>query len=154
MKLQSMSLDHKNIFIKFLLFIVLLKIFFTVAVYLSYFFLREVIDAEKSLYFAISNVIVNSSMTLGLTTFLIIFYCFYARFNLINSCIKNNFVTHEDEVGKILKKKSSKALAKLLLKLADMHDKLVDATVDFRCFSFQMMNIVAGIEKTFKFLII
>lgn len=84
-------------------------------------------------------------MTFCLISFIVFLYCFYMRFNLINSCIKKNFATHEDEVGKISKKKSSKVLIKLVLKLADLHDFLVDGTTHLNtCFAFQMMNIIAG----------
>lgn len=82
---------------------------------------------------------------MALVTLLLFLYCFYARFNLINACIQKNFATHEDNVDEYAKKKASqKSSIKMVLKLADLHDSLVDATVEMnRCFSFQMMNTVA-----------
>jgi hypothetical protein len=146
---SMMSLDHRSIYITFLCIIVLFGLLLLLAVFLSYLFLREIIDGEKHFYFAISNIVVNFSMTMCLVTFFLILYCFYARFNLINSCIKKNFAMHENEVGHVSKKKLSKVLSKLILKLANVHDSLVDGTTALNhCFSFQMINIVASLFST------
>jgi hypothetical protein len=140
----SMSLDHKSFFIKFLIFFAIDTAVFSISVISSSYFLIGLIDDEKRNFFAFSNIIVHGFMTMVLMTFILLLHCFYIRFELINSCIKKNFATHEDDVDDFKKKKSLKVYQKLVLKLADLHDSLVDATVTLNhCFAFQMMNLVA-----------
>jgi hypothetical protein len=144
-----MSLGHKSFFMKFLAFLTLMVLIFIISNASTVYFLSGMIEDDKHVFFAFSNITINGFMTVVLITFLLLLYCFYIRFDLINSCIKNNFATHEDEVDEVQKKKSFKVYKKLVLKLADLHDSLVDATVQLnKCFSLQMMNLVAVIFCT------
>lgn len=150
MNTLSMSLDHKTIYTRVLTFIIVMGTVLASAVALSYYFLSSVVDVEKQLYFAVTNIVINGSMSLCLGCFLTFLYFFYIRFKLINQCIRNNFVTEaEDESGQVSKRKPSKIKKKIVMKLADMHDSLVDATSQLNyCFAFQTLNIVAGIFIT------
>lgn len=142
----SKSLDHKRFFMKFLAFFAFASATFTAAIILSYFFLRGTVDSKLYIFFALSNSSVNIFTTVVLITFLLLLYCFYVRFDLINSCLKKHFATHEDEVDETPKKRHSQVYINLVLKLADLHDSLVDATVQLnQCFAFQMMNLIAVI---------
>lgn len=141
------SIDHKRFFVIFSSFLAIMTVFCCVACFLTFYLLFAFLDPDKIFYIFISNVFTNCFTTMALVTLLLLLYCFYARFNLINACIHKNFATHEDDVEEFAKKKASqKSCIKIVLKLADLHDSLVDATIEMnRCFSFQMMNTVAVI---------
>lgn len=143
MRTLSMSIDHKRIFCMFLLLILSLSLAVFVFNFLTQYLFIVYIDPDKYTYYVISLMAVNGSTTMCLLTFILILYCFYARFDLINACLKENFRTQEEDVRRV--SKGGKALAATVMKLADLHDSLVDASVKMNhCFSFQMVTVVAG----------
>lgn len=136
-----MALDHRKIFKTFRALSIFISVLAFVFAFGTFFWLYGVVEQKKYNYFILTCLTCNGGTTMCLTTFILILYCFYVRFDLINSCIKQNFVTQEEDIGRS-PKESVKILSKLILKLADLHDNLVDNTnLTNYCFAFQMMNV-------------
>lgn len=144
MRTLSMEIEHKRIFYMFLTMISSLSLVLSASGWFSYYLFDRFIKNENNQWILTSYMCVNGSTTLCLVAFILIIYCFYIRFDLINNCIKENFKTHEDDFRRV-SSKGGKSLAKIVMTLADLHDNLVDTTVKMNyCFSFQMMTIVGG----------
>ena len=87
----------------------------------------------------------NGSLTISILLFNINLFFIYLRFELINSCIQKFFATREEDI-KIFRGTQKKDLSNIVMKLAGLHDNLVDVTVKMNsCFSTQMMNIIAAL---------
>jgi hypothetical protein len=143
-----MSVDHKRIFFMFFILLVTLSIFYVAFGCASFYIIFGLVEYEKFVLFVPSYLITYCNQTMCMLTFVLILYSVYIRFDLINLCIKQNFATQEEEMEKF-GKRSTKHLPQLVLKLADIHDSLVDITRTLNhCFSLQMMNVVAGLFVT------
>jgi len=104
-------------------------------------------DPLRAPYLIISYMTINGSMTTTLLTSAFLLYSIFIRFRLINDSIKKFFVTEEEDDLK--NPKSSEVLCKIVAKLADLHDTLVDIVGSFNyCFSFTLMHVVAGMFLT------
>jgi hypothetical protein len=113
----------------------------------SGYYLMKLIDPSIAFELILSYSIINASMTTSLLTISFILFAIYIRFELINSSIEKFFVTEEEDEQKALK--SSDVLCKIVAKLADEHDSLVDIVIGFNyCFSFQLMNDIAAMFLT------
>lgn len=140
----SMALNHRRVYILFIIMFTFLFIFSIVACLATFYVLHGVIDEDKFFKYVLSYFSCNCSMSICFVIFIFITYCFYVRFDLINLCIQRHFATQEEELENF-KKSSYEARSKLLLKLADLHDGLVDSTKNTNdCFAFQIMTVVAG----------
>ena len=136
-----MAIDHKRVLMTLYFIVPIVYILFFGLSIVSFYIFSGQFEREKVILFMITYVSSHGAMLLFFNVFLFINYLFYIRFNLINSCIKLNFTTGEDD----LKRPQDKHLSRIVMKLADLHDNLVDAVVKTNvCFSIQMMNIIAG----------
>lgn len=143
-----MSVDHKRVYFIFVFLLVILASLFCALVIGSSYILYGITEHQKYVLSLPSYFTVYSSQTMCLLTFILILYSVYIRFDLINLCIKKNFATQEEETESF-SKKNTKHLPNLVMKLADLHDSLVDITKLLNhCFAFQMMNVVAGLFLT------
>lgn len=139
-----MTIDHKKVFYMFIVILVSMSAVLVVFSAGTFYLFYGIIEREKFSFFILSYMICNGSMTMCLMTFILILYCFYARFDLINSCIRKNFATKEEDLNHV-KKWKVQSRSKIVVKLAELHDILVDnINIINHCFAFQMMNIVAG----------
>lgn len=147
MTVLKMSLNHRRYYLNFLLLTGSAFLIFTILCTVSAFYLINLIDKSISYYLIASYITINASMTTSLITISFILFAIYIRFELINSAIKKFFVTEEEDEQKSTK--SSETLCKIVAKLADEHDSLVDIVNGFNhCFSFQLMNDVAAMFLT------
>lgn len=145
MKTFAVSINHKRVYQVFSTLFVVLLLMFLAFLVATFYVLHRIIDPRKLWLFVPSFMVVNGSQTMCMMTFIVILFNCYARFDLINVCFKKYFATQEEEVGDARRGKLRKSLPSLVMKLADLHDKLVDTTVQFNhCFSFQMMNVVGA----------
>lgn len=145
MKTLSMTIDHKRFFKMFFILLVSLSAALLTFSAVTFYLFYGIIEREKFFYFTLTYFFCNGSSTMCLLTFILILYCFYARFDLINSCIKRHFATQEEDLDRN-RKKTKQSRSKLIIKLADLHDLLVDNIDKINhCFAFQMMNIVGGV---------
>lgn len=144
MKTLSMTIDHRRVFIGFSVLLSVLMIAITFLSALTNFFLDGAFENEK-FFFIMSFMCYNGFMTVCMLIFNFIVYCFALRFSLINSSIRKYFTTEDEDDGEKQGKKFEN-LSEIVMKLADLHDVLVDATVEMnKCFSLQMMNVIAGL---------
>lgn len=144
MKTLSMAIDHKKLYYNFVSLMSVLFLILNAFSVVSFYLFYRILERQKFKYFIISYISCNGSMTMCLLTFILILYCFYARFNLINLCIKKHFATQEEDLNRS-DKKTLKDRSRLVIKLADLHDLLVDNTSKINnVFALQMMNIVGG----------
>lgn len=105
------------------------------------------IDPIRAPYLIISYMTINASMSTTLLTSAFLLYSIYIRFSLINDSIKKFFVTEEED--EIKNQKQSEVLCKVVSKLADLHDSLVDIVGSFNyCFSFTLMHVIASMFLT------
>lgn len=140
-------LDHRRYFIIFFLIASGCAAIFTALIIVSGYYFLKIHDETKSFDLIISYTTINASMTTSLLTVSFILFAIFIRFELINSSIKKFFVTEEEDEQKALK--NSDVLSKIVAKLADEHDSLVDIVNGFNyCFSFQLMNAVAAMFLT------
>ncbi|CRK86898.1 CLUMA_CG000720, isoform A [Clunio marinus] len=75
-------------------------------------------------------------------------YLAYERFDLINTCIERNFKTQEDKEDGIItvRKNQSNDTLKVILKLGELHDKLVDFIMIINSlFSILLINLFGNI---------
>lgn len=144
-----MALDHKANLRKFILAAIFAFVLFLAMTIVSNYFLYFCFDAPISIYLLVSYNTINGSMTTSLISTAVTLYAVYLRFNLINDAMKKFFVTEEEEEEGGKGQKASVLLCKIVAKLADLHDSLVDIVNAFNhCFSFQVMNVVAGMFLT------
>lgn len=142
-----MSLDHRRYFMSFLLIIGFSAVIFTALCVVTSYYILNLFHESVSYYLILSYLTINASMTTSLLTISFILFALYIRFELINSSIKKFFVTEEEDEQKATKE--SEVLCKIVAKLADEHDSLVDIVNGFNhCFSFQLMNDVAAMFLT------
>jgi hypothetical protein len=114
---------------------------------LTCYFLYVIVQPENAEYLILSYLVINASMTMSLLAIAFLLFGIYLRFDLINKAICKYFVTEEDET--ISEQKSSPYLCKIIGRLGDYHDTLVDIIVAFNsCFSFQLMIVIAGMFMT------
>lgn len=138
-----MGLDHRRYFLNFLLLTGIASLVFFLFSAVSIYYLINLIDEEILYYLIASYLTINASMTTSLLTIAMILFAIYCRFELINKSITKFFVTEEEDEPKPAK--SSEVLCKIVAKLSDEHDGLVDIANGFNhCFSFQLMNDVAA----------
>lgn len=148
MKTLSMSINHKRIYVVFTTLLVFLNILFFTLAFGTVFVLFYVMSFHKIILIAPTYFVINWSLTMCMLTFILFLFSIYARFDLINYCLKQHFATQEEDTENF-KKKPTKHLPRLVMKLSDLHDNLVDVTTQLNyCFAFQMMNIVAGMFCT------
>lgn len=113
----------------------------------SGYFSVYLVDPKKAVYLITSYMIINLSMTMTLITSSFLLFSIFIRFRLINDSIRNFFVTEEEDELKVTK--GSEILCKIVAKLADLHDSLVDIVNCFNhCFAFTLMNVIAGMFMT------
>ncbi|XP_070504866.1 putative gustatory receptor 28b [Chironomus tepperi] len=143
LKTLGMRIDHKKQQLNLHIVIgVCLLIFFLMAG-ISGYFLWTLIDPLRAPFMIVSYMTINASMTTTLLTSAFLLYSIFIRFRLINDSIKKFFVTEEED--ELKNQKSSEVLCKIVAKLADLHDTLVDIVGSFNyCFSFTLMHVVAS----------
>ncbi|KAG5669291.1 hypothetical protein PVAND_017181 [Polypedilum vanderplanki] len=135
--------QHRNFFLASGLSILVFLLMSAITVY----FLPQLIEPERSTNLIVSYLTINASMTISLLTIAFLLFALYQRFELINSSIRHYFVTEEEDEMK--PQKPSKVLCKIIAKLADLHDTLVDIVGSFNsCFTFQLMNVIAAMFMT------
>lgn len=155
MAILRLFLNHKKYFKKFIFIAIAAIVIFITMIGISNYFLYYCIDSSISIYLIVSYNTINGSMSVSLISTAFTLYAIYTRFNLINDAMRKYFVTEEEEEEEEEKKKNGKRqkssllLCKIVSKLADLHDSLVDIVNEFNhCFSFQIMNVVAGMFLT------
>lgn len=147
LKLIGMRLDHKMQQKRTMAAFGLCATIFTVMGLISSYFVFNIIDASRAAYLIVSNVIINLSMSMTLLTASFLLYSIFIRFRLINDSIRTYFVTEEEDDVKVQKRAES--LCKIVARLADLHDSLVDIVNSFNfCFAFTLMNVVAAMFLT------
>lgn len=147
MTILKMSLDHRKYFFTFLFVIGAAGVFFIALSTISAYYLLQIVKESDAYNLISSYLTINASMSTSLLTIFFILFAIYIRFELINSSIRKFFVTEEEDEQKALK--SSDMLCKIVAKMADEHDSLVDIVNGFNhCFSFQLMNDVAAMFLT------
>lgn len=145
MKALSMEINHKHVFFGFCFLVPFLVVGMVVLSMLTDYAITGTFMSESSFYFMSTFMSYNGSMTMSI--FLVNFnlYCFYLRFDLINTCIKEYFATQEDDLKQVQANKPAN-LSKIVMKLADLHDSLVEGSIKLNnCFSIEMMNVMAGL---------
>lgn len=147
MKVLKMALDHKKNLRNFTITaLLMISIFISMTVISSY-YLFLCIHPAISMFLIPSYSTINASMTISLMSIAFTLFAIYRRFQLVNDALKKFFVTEEEDEPKA--QKSSTLLCKIIAKLADQHDSLVDIVNLFnKCFSFQLMNVIAGMFLT------
>ena len=141
----SNGINHKRVFLGFSSIASCLLVMGTLAGFVTYNILTKKIRSEKAIFYVSSYMMCNSSMTIFILLFNINLFFIYLRFELINSCVQKYFATREDDI-KMFRETQRKDLSNIVMKLADLHDNLVDVTVKMNsCFSTQTMNIIAAL---------
>jgi 7tm Chemosensory receptor len=152
MAVLRILLDHKGHLRKFTFVAIGCFVLFVTMTVMSNYFLYYCIDPSISFFLIFSYNTINGSMSTSLISTAFTLYAIYQRFNLINIAMRKFFVTEEEEEEEAVGEKGRKAsilLCKVVAKLADLHDSLVDIVNAFNyCFSFQIMNVVAGMFLT------
>lgn len=147
MTVLKMFLDHKKNLRRFIIIALLMVAVFTTMTIITDYYLYLSIHPAISMFLIPSYNVINASMTTSLMSIAFTLYAIFLRFQLVNDSLKKFFVTEEEDEPKA--QKSSKLLCKIIAKLADQHDSLVDIINLFnKCFSFQLMNVIAGMFLT------
>ena len=141
----SVAINHRLVFFGFSSAVSCLLLTMNSLGFLTYYYLSITIESENTFFYVASFVMCNGSLTMSILLFNINIFFIYLRFELINSCIQKYFATREDDI-KMFRGTQRKDLSNIVMKLADLHDNLVDVTVKMNsCFSTQTMNIIAGL---------
>lgn len=148
-KSLSMRINHQRVFVGIFAILSTLSVAILSFSLVTHYVITGTVVTTMSFLFMVSLMTYNAFLSMCILHFNFTLYCAYRRFDLINLCIKKYFViVTEDEDMKNIKGKKlgSESLSKIVVKLADLHDHLVDATVKMNnCFSLQMMNVIAGL---------
>lgn len=150
LKAIGMRLDHKRQQRNVLAAVTALIVIFTSMVIATVYFVFQLVETPRAAYLILSNLVINLSMTMTLMTASFLLYSIFSRFRLINDSIRRYFVTEEEEEEEMdVKKNGSDVLCRIVIKLADLHDGLVDIVNSFNfCFAFTLMNVVASMFLT------
>lgn len=138
----KMAVDHRKQFFRFIFITFAIAAVFVVMNVVTNYILYLTSDPSISVYIILSYFVINASMSTSLIAIAFILVALFNRFELINKAMREFFVTEEED-DPMDKVKSSEVSCKIVAKLADLHDSLVDIVNVFnRCFSFQLMNDV------------
>jgi len=132
------AINHKKNALYHLLVVLVTVLYFFLMVAGTVFMSNQFIPAPMKIFFFTSYFVVNGYMTMFLATVCIILFGIYQRFELINEAIKCNFRTEEEDAIRVFSRKSLSA-ERLIIKLADLHDAMVDTVnrVNF-CYAVQV----------------